>query len=212
MRCAGPRKGSARCLGRDDIGEIAVGKQADLAMFTLDELRFSGAGDPHRRARPVRRAPRRPGDGGRPLAGDRRHAAGHRRRQAPRRARRSRGVLDVFLLIGSREDRNDNGPCRRIQQPRPACRTIPPSLPRWHADAKAYRERRRRAGHRPMAPCRATALTCFPRGGGGQGPLVVFIHGGYWLNFDKSVFSHMARGANAHGLTSPCRATRSARR
>ena len=39
-------KGSAACLGRDDIGEIAVGKQADLAMFKLDELRFSGAGDP----------------------------------------------------------------------------------------------------------------------------------------------------------------------
>lgn len=38
--------GSARCLGRSDIGEIAVGKQADLAFFTLDELRFSGAGDP----------------------------------------------------------------------------------------------------------------------------------------------------------------------
>lgn len=39
-------KGSAACLGRSDIGEIAVGKQADLALFTLDELRFSGAGDP----------------------------------------------------------------------------------------------------------------------------------------------------------------------
>ena len=39
-------KGSAACLGRSDIGEIAPGKQADLAMFTLDELRFSGAGDP----------------------------------------------------------------------------------------------------------------------------------------------------------------------
>jgi len=39
-------KGSARCLGRDDIGEIVVGKQADLAMFTLDEFRFSGAHDP----------------------------------------------------------------------------------------------------------------------------------------------------------------------
>ena len=38
-------KGSARCLGRSDIGEIAVGKQADFALFTLDELRFSGAGD-----------------------------------------------------------------------------------------------------------------------------------------------------------------------
>ncbi|MDP8998244.1 MAG: 8-oxoguanine deaminase [Pseudomonadota bacterium] len=38
-------KGSAQCLGRDDIGEIAVGKQADMAFFKLDELRFSGAGD-----------------------------------------------------------------------------------------------------------------------------------------------------------------------
>lgn len=38
--------GSAARLGRDDIGEIAVGKQADLALFTLDELRFSGSGDP----------------------------------------------------------------------------------------------------------------------------------------------------------------------
>ena len=39
-------EGSARCLGRDDIGAIGVGKQADLAFYTLDELRFSGAGDP----------------------------------------------------------------------------------------------------------------------------------------------------------------------
>lgn len=39
-------RGSALCLGRDDIGSIAVGKQADLAFYKLDELRFSGAGDP----------------------------------------------------------------------------------------------------------------------------------------------------------------------
>jgi 8-oxoguanine deaminase len=39
-------KGSAACTGRADIGEIAVGKMADLALFKLDELRFSGAGDP----------------------------------------------------------------------------------------------------------------------------------------------------------------------
>ena len=39
-------EGSARCLGRDDIGKIAVGKQADLALFKLDEPRFSGHGDP----------------------------------------------------------------------------------------------------------------------------------------------------------------------
>lgn len=39
-------EGSARCLGRTDIGTIAPGKQADLAFFRLDELRFSGVGDP----------------------------------------------------------------------------------------------------------------------------------------------------------------------
>ncbi len=39
-------KGSAKVLGREDVGEIAIGKQADLALFRLDELRFSGAHDP----------------------------------------------------------------------------------------------------------------------------------------------------------------------
>jgi 8-oxoguanine deaminase len=39
-------KGSAACVGRTDIGEIAIGKMADLALFKLDELRFSGSGDP----------------------------------------------------------------------------------------------------------------------------------------------------------------------
>jgi 8-oxoguanine deaminase len=39
-------RGSAACAGRGDVGEIAVGKMADLALFKLDELRFSGSGDP----------------------------------------------------------------------------------------------------------------------------------------------------------------------
>lgn len=39
-------KGSAQVIGRDDIGEIAVGKQADIALFNTDELRFSGSHDP----------------------------------------------------------------------------------------------------------------------------------------------------------------------
>lgn len=39
-------QGSARCLGRDDIGVIAPGFEADLALFTLDEPRFSGHHDP----------------------------------------------------------------------------------------------------------------------------------------------------------------------
>lgn len=39
-------EGSARCLGREDIGKIEVGREADLALFALDEMRFSGSGDP----------------------------------------------------------------------------------------------------------------------------------------------------------------------
>ncbi|KZZ61574.1 8-oxoguanine deaminase [Oleiphilus sp. HI0125] len=39
-------KGSASVLGRSDIGELAVGKQADIALFKLDEARFSGSHDP----------------------------------------------------------------------------------------------------------------------------------------------------------------------
>jgi 8-oxoguanine deaminase len=39
-------RGSAACVGRPELGEIAAGKAADLALFKLDELRFSGHGDP----------------------------------------------------------------------------------------------------------------------------------------------------------------------
>jgi 8-oxoguanine deaminase len=38
-------KGSAACVGRPELGEIAPGKAADLALYRLDELRFSGHGD-----------------------------------------------------------------------------------------------------------------------------------------------------------------------
>ena len=30
--------------------------------------------------------------------------------------------------------------------------------------------------------------------------LVVFVHGGYWMRLDKSFWSHLARGGNAHGF------------
>ena len=38
--------GGARCLGRDDIGTLEAGKRADVAMFDLRGLGYSGAGDP----------------------------------------------------------------------------------------------------------------------------------------------------------------------
>ena len=39
-------EGSARCLGRRDIGAIRPGLRADLALYRPEGLRFSGAGDP----------------------------------------------------------------------------------------------------------------------------------------------------------------------
>jgi 8-oxoguanine deaminase len=38
--------GGARCLGREDLGRLAVGQAADIAIFDLEELNYSGAGDP----------------------------------------------------------------------------------------------------------------------------------------------------------------------
>jgi 8-oxoguanine deaminase len=38
--------GSADCIGRPELGRITPGAAADLAFYKLDELRFSGAGDP----------------------------------------------------------------------------------------------------------------------------------------------------------------------
>lgn len=38
--------GSAKLLHRPELGTLAAGKQADLALFNLNEARFSGHGDP----------------------------------------------------------------------------------------------------------------------------------------------------------------------
>lgn len=77
----------------------------------------------------------------------------------------------------------------------------PAIIAAWHADAKAYRDKAKpetgiRYGARPR-----NAYDLFRPGGGQAGPVVLFIHGGYWRAFDRSMFSHMAAGANAHGLT-----------
>jgi 8-oxoguanine deaminase len=38
--------GGAACLGRDDIGALAPGRRADVALFDLRDVTYSGAGDP----------------------------------------------------------------------------------------------------------------------------------------------------------------------
>ena len=81
-------EGSAHCLGRDDIGAIAPGMQADLALFTLDEPRFSGAQDPIAALAALRRPSGGPGDGRGPMAGHRREPRG---RRPPRPDRQAQG-------------------------------------------------------------------------------------------------------------------------
>ena len=39
-------QGGATLFHRNDVGSLEVGKEADIAFFALDELRFSGSGDP----------------------------------------------------------------------------------------------------------------------------------------------------------------------
>ena len=73
----------------------------------------------------------------------------------------------------------------------------PALMAAWARDAADYRARRapRKISYGP-AP--RTTIDYFA--GDGQGPIVVFIHGGYWQALDGSSFSHCARGLNAHGI------------
>ena len=68
----------------------------------------------------------------------------------------------------------------------------------WAKDAAAYRER-----HTPRVIAYGAgarnSIDLFP--GNDQGPVVVFIHGGYWQALDGSFFSHLAGGLNAHGIS-----------
>lgn len=77
----------------------------------------------------------------------------------------------------------------------------PAIIAKWQEDAAAYRRSARADfdlvyGARPRS-----RVDIFHPATSAGGPLVVFIHGGYWRSLDKSDFSHMAAGANAHGLT-----------
>jgi arylformamidase len=67
----------------------------------------------------------------------------------------------------------------------------------WARDAAAYRQLVAPRSMAYGAGARNT-IDVFP--GSGEGPIVVFIHGGYWQALDGSFFSHLASGLNAHGI------------
>jgi arylformamidase len=73
----------------------------------------------------------------------------------------------------------------------------------WARDAAVWRAE---AGDRittlSYGPTERQSIDVFAPATQAAGALpVLFIHGGYWQALDRSSFSHMARGLNAHGVT-----------
>ncbi len=69
----------------------------------------------------------------------------------------------------------------------------------WAADAAACRAARPFEAGIAYGPGERHRYDLFPAAG--DGPVVLFIHGGYWQALDRSFFSHMAAGPNARGLS-----------
>ncbi|MDH5797440.1 MAG: alpha/beta hydrolase, partial [Paracoccaceae bacterium] len=72
----------------------------------------------------------------------------------------------------------------------------------WETDARSYREVEHAIGrarlNQSYGPAERQALDLFLPAGKPEG-LVVFVHGGYWIRFDRSYSSHLARGAQQRG-------------
>src|SRR5260370_2219129 len=80
----------------------------------------------------------------------------------------------------------------------------PEIFARWAREAEDYRaeamkERRAELGLSYGSSLRQYIDLFAPRRGVTR-PVALFIHGGYWRSLDPSLFSHMARGLNAHGV------------
>ncbi|HEY7244440.1 MAG TPA: alpha/beta hydrolase [Xanthobacteraceae bacterium] len=84
---------------------------------------------------------------------------------------------------------------------------------RWTREAEDYRveamqERRAELGLSYGSSLRQVIDLFSPKDGSGSRaagaasgtPLAMFVHGGYWRSLDPSMFSHMARGLNSHGV------------
>lgn len=81
----------------------------------------------------------------------------------------------------------------------PGARNYPP---RWAATASTFRATLATAGRSEIdlvyGPTERERLDLFHPDGPAKG-LAIFMHGGYWLAFDKSSWSHLAAGAVACG-------------
>jgi arylformamidase len=76
----------------------------------------------------------------------------------------------------------------------------PQIFARWATDSASYRARlpASRQARITSGPTPREVIDLFDARLGA--PLAVFIHGGWWRNFEPSLFSHLAAGLNAHGI------------
>lgn len=73
---------------------------------------------------------------------------------------------------------------------------------RWEAEGRAYRTQEASIGRArlnvPYGPGERNRLDLFHPAGRPEG-LVVFVHGGYWMRFDRGHWSHFAQGLTMRG-------------
>ncbi len=71
----------------------------------------------------------------------------------------------------------------------------------WVRDAAAFRQTHPHAElDLSYGPTERQALDLFWPGPAREGPVAVFVHGGYWQWLDRKFGSHLARGLLAHGI------------
>ncbi len=68
----------------------------------------------------------------------------------------------------------------------------------WQAEARVFREKHLSEGGLAYGGGERQAMDLFLPDGAPKG-LVVFVHGGYWLRFDRRYWSHLAEGALVKG-------------
>ena len=82
----------------------------------------------------------------------------------------------------------------------------PEIFARWTREAAAYRDEATAEGRAELGlkfgPSPRQIIDLFaPKGGTGNAPLAMFVHGGYWRSLEPASFSQTARGMNARGIT-----------
>lgn len=78
----------------------------------------------------------------------------------------------------------------------------PQHISGWQRDAAAYRQSANCELDLAYGDGERHRIDFFhPANGGGDKPIILFIHGGYWQSLDKSYFSRLARGANERGFS-----------